>query len=297
FCVLNIRYSDAELGFRLAQFGVSLADRWPQLRLSGRTLVVFGQYVVPWVRPIRFGLPFIRRALETAMATGDLTWVTYSHWGLASARLFCGDSLREVCKDTEQGLALAEDLGFELIVESFAAHRNFALGLMGRNNAFEVPDPAPPHPFVGKSLQGACFHYIAQIQVNVLAGRHDDALVFAEPGEAFFRNVRAYLELVEYRFYTALAHAAAYDASPPERREMHLSALRHHHHELTIRCAHAPVNFASRLTLLAAEIARIEGRELEAERLYEEAIQLAREAGFVQIEAIASERAAQFYEA
>src|SRR5262249_16781561 len=145
FCVLNIRYSDAELGFRLAQFGVSLADRWPQLRLSGRTLVVFGQYVVPWVRPIRSGLPFIRRALETAMGTGDLPWVTYSHWALASERLFCGDPLREVCKDTEQGLALAAASGFELIAEVFAAHRNFALSLMGRNNGFEEPDPAPPH--------------------------------------------------------------------------------------------------------------------------------------------------------
>ena len=96
------------------------------------------------------------------------------------------------------------------------------------------------------------------------------------------------MELVEYRFYAALAHAAAYDASPPERREMHLSSLRHHHHELTIRCTRNPANFADRLTLLAAEIARIEGRELEAERLYEESIRLAREAGFVQIEAIAA---------
>lgn len=48
--------------------------------------------------------------------------------------------------------------------------------------------------------------------------------------------------------------------------------------------------------MLAAEIARIEGRELEAERLYEEAIHSAREDGFAQIEAIAAERAARFHE-
>jgi predicted ATPase/signal transduction histidine kinase len=297
FSVLNIRYSDAELGFRLAQFGVSLADRWPQLRLSGRTLMVFGQYVMPWVRPIRSGLPFIRRALDTALATGDLTWVTYSHRALVSTRLFCGDPLREICKDTEHGLAFAEGSYFELLAAVFSVHRNFALSLIGRNNTFEVPDPTPPHHLVGTSPHNACFHHVAQIMLNMLAGRHNAALVFAEPGEAFFRNVRAYLELVEYRFYTALSLAAAYDASPPERREMYVSGLRHHYHELSIRCAHAPANFASRLTLLAAEIARIEGRELEAERLYEEAIQLARDAEFIQIEAIAAECAARFYEA
>src|SRR6201999_2647520 len=69
-----------------------------------------------------------------------------------------------------------------------------------------------------------------------------------------------------------------------------------HHHELTVRCAHAPANFVDRITLLAAEIARIDGRELEAQQLYEEAIRLARAGGFVQIEAIAAERAALLYE-
>src|SRR5262249_49921180 len=193
---------------------VFLANRWPQLRLSGRTLMVFGQYVMPWVRPIRSGLQFIRGALDTALATGDLTWVTYSHFALVSIRLFCGDPLREICKDTEHGLAFAEGSYFELLAAVFSVHRNFALGMMGRNNSFEVLDSTPPHHLVGTSLQNACFHHVAQIMLNVLAGRHEAALMFAEPGEPFFRNVRAYLEIVEYRFYTALAHAGAYDASP-----------------------------------------------------------------------------------
>jgi predicted ATPase/signal transduction histidine kinase len=292
FSVFNIRYRDAELGFRLAQLGVALAERWPQFRLSGRTQMVFGQYVTPWVRPIRSGLPFIRRGLEIGLSTGDLSWATYSHSALTSVSLFCGDPLRDFCKDAEQGFAFARTWGFELLAALFSAYRDFALSLTGPNNSLEIPDPA-----ISWSLQSACIHAVLQIQLHVFAGRHDAALRVAEPGEPFFRNIRAYVELVEYRFYTALSHAAVYDTSPPEQREVHIGGLRHHYRELTIRCAHAPDNFADRLTLLAAEIARIEGRELDAERLYEESIRLAREARFVQIEAIAAERAAQFYEA
>ena len=299
FSVLNIRYNDAELGFRLAQFGVSLANQRPELRSSGRTLMVFGQFVTPWIRPIRSGQSFSRRALEIALATGDLTWAAYSHHALISLRLFSGDPLQEVCNDAEQGLAFAEALDFKIIHANLAVLRDLSLNLMGRNkeNNFEMPDPAAPHHAEGKLPQSTCFDHIARIQVHVLAGRHEAALALAEPGDTLFRAVRAYLEVVEYRFYVALAHAAAYYASPPERREVHAGSLRHHHHELTIRCARNPANFADRLALLAAEIARIEGRELEAERLYEEAIRLAREAGFVQIEAIAAECAARFYEA
>jgi PAS domain S-box-containing protein len=296
FSVLNIRYADAEIGFRLAQFGVCLADRWPQLRLSGRTLMVFGQFVIPWVRPIRSAQQFLRRSLKIALATGDLTWVAYSHHALISSRLFSGDPLQDICQDADAGIAFANASGFELFSAQLAAQRNLALGLMGRDeeNSFEALDAALPVPLEFKSLQNACFHHVARIEINVLAGRHDAALALAD--DALFRSVRAYVELVEYRFYTALAHAAAYDASPAERRRTHINGLRHHHRELMVRCAQNPANFVARLTLLAAEIARIEGRELEAERLYEEAIRTAQESEFAQIEAIAAERAARFYE-
>jgi PAS domain S-box-containing protein len=56
-----------------------------------------------------------------------------------------------------------------------------------------------------------------------------------------------------------------------------------------------PENFRNRAALVSAEIARIEGRELDAERLYEQAIRSARENGFAQNEGIANELAAKFY--
>jgi GAF domain-containing protein len=46
---------------------------------------------------------------------------------------------------------------------------------------------------------------------------------------------------------------------------------------------------------VSAEIARLEGRELDPERLYEQAIRLAREYGAVHNEAIANEMASGFY--
>jgi PAS domain S-box-containing protein len=58
-----------------------------------------------------------------------------------------------------------------------------------------------------------------------------------------------------------------------------------------------PKNFASRAALVAAVIACIEGRELDAERLYEESIRSAHTNRLVQIEALANELAARFYAA
>jgi hypothetical protein len=60
---------------------------------------------------------------------------------------------------------------------------------------------------------------------------------------------------------------------------------------------HCPENFENRAALVGAEIARIEGREIESEHLYEQAIRSAHVNGFVHNEALANEVAARFYAA
>src|SRR4029077_4975223 len=67
--------------------------------------------------------------------------------------------------------------------------------------------------------------------------------------------------------------------------------------QLRLWARNCPENFEDRVALVGAEIARLDDRELDAEHLYEEAIRLARENGFVQNEGIANELAARFYAA
>ena len=71
-----------------------------------------------------------------------------------------------------------------------------------------------------------------------------------------------------------------------------LEALAAHHRQLEIWAEHCPENFENRAALVGAEIARLEGRDLDAMRLYEQAIRSARANGFVHNEALAYELAA-----
>ena len=97
--------------------------------------------------------------------------------------------------------------------------------------------------------------------------------------------------------YGALSRAAACDSAALGDRKQHLDAVAAHHKQLQIWAANCPENFENRAALVGAEIARIEGRELDAERLYEEAIRSARANEFVHNEALAHELAARFYAA
>src|SRR5262249_1396822 len=66
---------------------------------------------------------------------------------------------------------------------------------------------------------------------------------------------------------------------------------------LELWAQNCPENFENRTALVGAEIARIEGRVLDAEHLYEQAIRTARTNGFIHNEALAYELAARFYAA
>ncbi len=104
-------------------------------------------------------------------------------------------------------------------------------------------------------------------------------------------------ETAEYYFYGALSRAACCDSAADGERQQHLDAVAAHHKQLQVWAANCPDNFENRAALVGAEIARIEGRELDAERLYEQAIRSARANGFIHNEALANELASRFYAA
>ena len=91
------------------------------------------------------------------------------------------------------------------------------------------------------------------------------------------------------------ARAAFYNSAPVEEQPQHLEALAAHYRQLEIWAENCPENFENRAALVGAEIARSEGRALDAERLYEEAIRSARANGFLHNEALANELAGCFY--
>ena len=73
--------------------------------------------------------------------------------------------------------------------------------------------------------------------------------------------------------------------------------LTEHRRKLRLWAENCPETFASRSILVEAEAARIEGRDDEAMRLFEEAILSARDHGHLHCEAIANERAAGLFAA
>ena len=142
-----------------------------------------------------------------------------------------------------------------------------------------------------------CFYWIRKLQARFLAGDYSSAVDAALNAQRLLWNTPSNFETVEFHLYGALAHAAAYDAASGDQRRQHFEALVGHHQQLEVWAEHNPVTFENCAAIVGAEIARIEGRVLDAQDLYEKAVRSAHTQGFVHNEAIANERAGCFYAA
>ncbi|HWG03398.1 MAG TPA: ATP-binding protein, partial [Beijerinckiaceae bacterium] len=140
-----------------------------------------------------------------------------------------------------------------------------------------------------------CLYWILKLKARFLSGDYAEALAAAEKAKPLLSGAAAQIQLLDYFYYAALTVAALYeDASADEQQEWR-EVLTAHREQLREWAENCSSTFADKYALVSAEIARLERRDADAIRLYEEAVQSAREHGFVQNEGTAHEVVARFY--
>ena len=138
-------------------------------------------------------------------------------------------------------------------------------------------------------------YWIRKLQARFMAGDYASAVEASSKAQKRGGAWQTAFETAEHHFYGALSRAACCDSALPDERQQHVKALAAHHRQLEVWAVNCPENFENRAALVGAETARIEGRILDAEHLYEKAIRSARANGFVHNEALANELAGHFY--
>jgi PAS domain S-box-containing protein len=299
------RFGDYQAGYRFGRLGYDLVEGRGLTRFQARTYMDFGNVVLPWTKHVRAGRDLVRRAFEAANKVGDVTYAAFCGSQLATNLLAAGDPLDEVQSQAENGLAFAQKARFGSVIDRMTAQLGLIRTLRGLTPTFgsfddeqldelrierhfsETPDLAVAE----------CWYWVRKLQARFFAGNYASAVNASLRAQPLLWTSPSHFEIAEFCFYAALSHAAAWDAAPSDRKQQHFEALAAHHRQLEIWAANCPENFENRAALVGAEIARLEGRELDAERLYEQAIRSAQANGFVHNEALANELASRYYAA
>jgi len=297
------RFGNYKDGFRFGRLGYELVEKRGLKRYQARTYMSFGNIVMPWAEHAVGGRDMVRRAFDAAYRIGDLTFAAYSWNQLITNFLTVGDPLADAQPEAENGLAFAQRARFGLVVYSIAAQVQIIRMLRGLTPKFgcfndeHFDELHFEHLLASSPVLGLpeFWYWARKVQARFFAGDYASAVDASSNAQRLLWTSPSQFETAEFRFYGALSQAGAWDSAFPDERQKHFEALAAHHKQLEIWAQHCPTNFENRAALVSAEIARIEGRVVDAEGLYEKAIRSARANGFTHNEAVAYEVAARFY--
>lgn len=299
------RFKNYKDGIRFGQLGRDLVEQRGLTRYQARTYMNLGCTVMPWAKHVGSGRELVRRAFDAAYRIGDLTFASYSWSQLITLCLGAGDPLAEVQTECENSLAFHKRAGFGLCVDLCEAQFGLVQSLRGLTATLGSLDHQEYTELnferrlaSNPNLALAGFYYwTRKLQARFIAGDFASAAEASLKADQLVWTSSAQFETADHQFYGALAHAGAWDDASPDQKRRHFEALVAHYDQLAVWAEHSPETFENRADIAGAEIARIEGRTLDAQDLYEKANRSAHAHGFVHNEAFINERAGRFYAA
>jgi PAS domain S-box-containing protein len=292
------RYSD---GYQFAKLACDLVERHGFMASRAKVYLTAANAAL-WTAPIATAIDFVRTAFRTATETGDLTFACYCMDKSVTDFLMRNDPLDAVWRESEIGLEFVRKARFHDVAAVIVSQQCFIATMQGRTSAFSTFNGAQfdeaefEAQITGdRSAMAACLYWILKLQARFLSGDYAEALASADKAKALLWAIPGEFQRLNYSYYTALTVAALYQSASADDKQAWRDLLAAHQEQLREWAENYPPTFADKHALASAEIARIEGRELDAERLYEQAIRSAHDHGFVQNEGLAYEAAARFY--
>jgi PAS domain S-box-containing protein len=292
------RYLD---GLRFGELACSLIKKYGFDSYKAKVYFCM-QRAMLWKEPIGSAIDFIRQAIAVGIETHDVLYACFSCGHLVTGLLLQGVQLEEVWRESQKGLDFVRKVKFRDFSGILLSQQRFISVLRGEEGdfslsgdsrlneeSFEAQLKAEPMPHF------ACHYWILKLQACYLLGDYEGANWAAKQAKALLRLSEQHIQTVDYYFYSALSAAALFQTGDERLRSEQLQTLEQSLPWLQEWAQSCPTTFLDKYTLVLAELARVEGRDLESMRLYEDAIKAAHDHGFVQNEGTAHELAGRFY--
>ncbi len=288
------RYQD---GYRFALLARDLVERHDLVAYRARVYHTMELNAL-WTKSIEAAIDHIRSAFRAGIESGDIPIACYACNHLVTNFLLRGDTLDKVWEESERGLEFARKAKFSDVVDIIVSQQCFIRAMQGRTThlstfsdqsfdeeAFEATLTS------GRMPTMVFWYWVLKMQARFFSGDYKSALAAFESAKALLWSSACHIQLLDYYYYSALTIMAAYDAVPQDRTEELATCVS----QLKEWSENYPPTFHDKYALVSAEVARLEGRDVDAMRAYEEAILFARTSAFIQNEALACELAARFY--
>jgi len=291
--ILCQELKDIDLGYQLGAIAVKLSENSPNIKLKIVVGLYFNLLIRHWQEPIKNSFQSWLDILQISLDIVDIENTSYAAIGYCDRLFWSGGNLKFVAdaqlhyikllqqyqsKEPQRinSIEIWHQVVYNLMVVTVDQYRleKLDLLLLKNNNIYTVNNI-----YLAKAIICYFFNNYSAAWENLTLISNSD------------RSWQATILFVEYKFYCNLTLIALY--SPPNRQL--LKTINLQQQQMKNWADHAPENYQHKYELLEAEKAKAMGEDAKAMELYDRAVRGARRNGYLQEEALANERAAEFY--
>ncbi|WP_080482120.1 trifunctional serine/threonine-protein kinase/ATP-binding protein/sensor histidine kinase [Pseudomonas syringae] len=291
--VLAQRQGLYQEGAQYAQLAHELVKRHGYDGAESMVLVALDQVSV-WTQPLSHCLGYARTAFASSHTAGNLSMSCYACNHIVSDLLVMGEYLERVQEEVDNGLEFSRRARFRDVEAVLQTQARFVAAL--RVGPVARLAPSAPQDCAGRDsamTPVAFWWWLFEGISNYLYRDFTGATHCLAKAEALAWSTPAHVHLLELHFFSALNLASGRDRTLDSARI--LAAMAPHLDKLNQWAALNPQVFRDKALLVEAEMARVAGDTLNALDLYELSITAAANAGFVHVQALAHELAAEFH--
>ncbi|NEQ72122.1 MAG: AAA family ATPase [Okeania sp. SIO2C9] len=301
FC---IQTTDINLSYQFGQLSLKLLEKYYIPSLDA--LVIHQYYDFAWhwkqyLRNIEVQEQHIN-SFHKGKNVGDYQFASYCFMSYYLLNLFGGYSLENVRPKGEEYLSLIAKFQIE-----YCTNYQYVCNQIVNNLIDEQKD----FILIGDSLSAEAFYldywsenniewllfltYFAKVFLLYFFKQYDQAIDYSIKGQKNINTCAKFLSAPQHNFYSSLTFLANYHNSDQTKQKKLLEQVEKNQEDMKIWAGHCRENFQHKYDLVEAEKARVLGQNWQAQELYDRAIEGAEKYEFIHEEALAYERAAEFY--
>jgi PAS domain S-box-containing protein len=298
---LSERIAAYKEAYEFGKLAYDMTEKYNLARYKGDVCNYLAASIAIWTHHINMSVQYHRIGFESAVETNQVTAAAFNSVNNLTAIMFRGDQLDSVHKAAiaSNDFLVKSKLLFMTSVATIT--ERFAQNMRGYTDQFSTFDgenfsQSAFEEELSQTIPAVRFvYYTAKLQARVFSGNIVEALATAAQVKELLWCGTGFIHSTEYYCYSSLAAAAHFPSGTEEQRREYLDLIKTNKEKLRELSESCADNFSCRYLLVSAELARIEGRDMEAAKLYDQAIRSAHAAGFPQIEGLANEFTARFY--
>ncbi len=294
--IIGYILGDRTGGYRFGLLSLRINNRFFNPSVHYKTTSAFALFLNHWKSHTATCMEYFEKAYTRAREAGDLSFAGYLASWMSWTSFILGERLDLFEQRCRGYMSFFEQFksGNEYVIYAF---QGYVLNLSG-----VAPQPGNlsnglfNEEIFGRVTNKTLLYsfYLCKSHLSILFGNYRQGLKMVEKMRENSNGVLGLPILPHLYFFSALVYAVLIGEKTAERRRFRRE-FRRNLGELKKLSAQSPVNWLHMHLLAEAEHARLKGRILKAQDLYDRSIEAARAGKFIHDEALACETAARFY--